>query len=140
MQRDMTPAPTPDEKLHGLPLVRAALKRLEDACERLAVIRSTAAYFAVSADPGATEALIELDNARRSGRAAIAVAQDEWRQFPAPDLDRIMVSGWQKRSGATRGYWWVHEDFTDERGRPMERPEAELWQPMPAAPTRPHGD
>lgn len=61
----------------------------------------------------------------------------DWRDIatdsPA-ELDRIMVAGWQPPSGTVRGYWWVHEDFTDERGVPIDRPTALKWMPIPPSP------
>jgi hypothetical protein len=41
----------------------------------------------------------------------------------------------------TRGYWWYHEDCTDDAGKPMDHPEATLWLPLsdllPAFPSAP---
>jgi N-glycosylase/DNA lyase len=51
----------------------------------------------------------------------------KWEPFPAPDLDRVMVIGWQKRNAACEAYWWHHEDITDERGIPMDHPDALYW-------------
>ena len=58
----------------------------------------------------------------------------EWRDFPAPALDRVFVAGWQPPSGCVRGYWWMYEDVTDERGVPMDHPAALKWQPFPTPP------
>ena len=55
----------------------------------------------------------------------------------APTLDRVFVSGWQAPNGSVAGYWWVHEDCTDEAGRPIDYPDAALWQPVPARPEEP---
>ena len=66
---------------------------------------------------------------------------DGWREIDddmPPTLERVIVSGWRPRSpSGTAGYWWVHEDHTDEFGRPMCHPGATLWQPMPQTPRRP---
>ena len=62
---------------------------------------------------------------------------DGWHDFPAPTMERVIVSGWQKQSRTCAGYWWVHEDNTDEFGKPFERPDATLWRPFPKAPNRP---
>ena len=62
---------------------------------------------------------------------------DGWRDFPAPTLERVIVSGWQKQSRTCAGYWWVHEDVTDGSGRPLDHPTAKLWRPMPDRPNRP---
>lgn len=40
----------------------------------------------------------------------------EWKSFPAPQYKRVMVCGWQRKSGNVTGYWWWHEDNTDGRG------------------------
>jgi hypothetical protein len=56
---------------------------------------------------------------------------------PPPDLERVFVAGWQKPSGRTAGYWWVHEDMTNERGRPIDHPDALKWQFLPARPSTP---
>lgn len=70
-----------------------------------------------------------------------------WREMPAPDLKRVVVAGWQKQSGTTRGYWWYYEDVTDDRGVPMDHPEASLWLSLsdllpafPSAPDRRAGE
>ena len=45
----------------------------------------------------------------------------------APDLERVIVAGWQPRRGSTAGYWWYHEDATDDKGIPIDHPEATLF-------------
>lgn len=47
----------------------------------------------------------------------------------APDLDRVMVAGWQSPHGRTRGYWWWHEDVTHD-GKASDHPEATHWFPI----------
>lgn len=76
---------------------------------------------------------------RDAMKAAIeAYEKSKWRPIEeASSLDRIFVSGWQKRSGSVAGYWWVHEDVTDENGKPMDHPDATYFQPLP---TPPQGD
>jgi len=62
----------------------------------------------------------------------------EWQPIEtAPPLERIFAAGWQPQSGRVAGYWWVHEDYTDEKGVPMEYPTALKWQHLPAAPKSP---
>jgi hypothetical protein len=61
-----------------------------------------------------------------------------WRPIEtAENFDRVIVAGWQPRNGNTAGYWWYHEDCTDECGRPMDHPDALLWHPFPAVPSAP---
>ena len=53
-----------------------------------------------------------------------------WRPIEtAPDLDRVLVAGWQPRNQTTRGYWWWNEDVTCD-GKAIESPEAILWHPI----------
>ncbi|MCW2276330.1 hypothetical protein M2321_003935 [Rhodoblastus acidophilus] len=98
-----------------------------------------AAYGARYTDGGSSPRADLLDEAAaaliaRHSVAPVQGAPPEWRQFPAPTLERVFASGWQKPSGNTVGYWWVHEDTTDERGVPMDKPSALLWQPIPERP------
>lgn len=66
-----------------------------------------------------------------------------WKTFPAPDLERVIVAGWQPHFGRVDGYWWFHEDHTDEGGMPMKHPGATLWvrlsEVLPPLPDRPEG-
>lgn len=74
------------------------------------------------------------ERAWEAWQAALAHAQ-QWKPIEsAPSLDRIMVAGWQPSRGNTAGYWWVHEDATDDKGVPIDHPTATLWQPLPTAP------
>lgn len=52
----------------------------------------------------------------------------------APELERIFVAGWQKPQNKTVGYWWVHEDVILD-GKPLDHPDALLWQPLPSPPS-----
>jgi hypothetical protein len=62
----------------------------------------------------------------------------EWMPIhTAPKLERVFVAGWQKPHPPVRGYWWYYEDHTDEDGRPMEWPDALMWQPLPKPPVGP---
>ncbi len=62
---------------------------------------------------------------------------DGWRTMGSiGSFDRVFVAGWQKPSRSTSGYWWMHEDCTDEHGVPMDHPEALLWRPIPDRPKR----
>lgn len=68
-------------------------------------------------------------------------ALPEWKPLPGPDLERVLVAGWQPRNGSTVGYWWYHEDCTDDVGRPIDTPHATHWchifvPPFPASPDR----
>lgn len=80
----------------------------------------------------------EQPAARIFHRGHAYVPEQRWRDIKtAPTLDRVFVSGWQKRSGNTAGYWWVHEDCTDDNGVPMDHPDALLWRPLPERPNLP---
>lgn len=60
---------------------------------------------------------------------------DNWMDIrSAPSLERVIVCGWQPPHGSTIGYWWYHEDETDENGVPIDHPTALLWQRFPAVP------
>lgn len=49
----------------------------------------------------------------------------EWQDISsAPTLERVIVAGWRPRQGTTSGYWWFHEDCTDNNGAPMDHPNA----------------
>lgn len=37
-------------------------------------------------------------------------------EYPPPDLDRVMICGWQERMGSVRGYWWYEEAVFDDKG------------------------
>ena len=56
----------------------------------------------------------------------------------APELDRIMVAGWQPQDGGTQGYWWWHEDAVHD-GYAIDHPRATHWFPIirPAFPNGP---
>ena len=54
----------------------------------------------------------------------------------APDLDRVIVAGWQPPNGNVAGYWWMHEDDIID-GVPDEHPTALLWHPFPERPALP---
>lgn len=56
-----------------------------------------------------------------------------------PPLDRVIVAGWQPRSGTIAGYWWTHEDHTDALGVPMEHTNAKMWRKWPAPPAAQEG-
>lgn len=53
-----------------------------------------------------------------------------WKTFPAPDLERVIVAGYQPRRGNVAGYWWYHEDCTDGEGMPIDTPHATHWCPI----------
>lgn len=80
--------------------------------------------------------------------SAIETPVSAWQGIDsAPPLDRVIVAGWQPASGRVAGYWWYHEDHTDQNGVPMERPKAELFVSMadvlpafPAPPTKKGGE
>lgn len=63
----------------------------------------------------------------------------EWQPIEtAPEFDRVMVCGWQKRTATCAGYWWWGEDCID-KGRGIEHPDALYWTPivLPAFPAPP---
>lgn len=65
----------------------------------------------------------------------------EWKPIDtAPDLERVLVCGWNPRHGNVAGYWWWYEDtITDGSG--SKHPDATHWSPLilprefPAAPS-----
>ena len=59
---------------------------------------------------------------------------DGWRDFPAPEFERVFVSGWTRQAD---GYWWTHDDITGRDGYPCFYADALLWRPFPKAPNRP---
>ncbi len=64
-----------------------------------------------------------------------AYEKSKWRPIEeAGAFDRIIVAGWQKPKGTTAGYWWYHEDVTDQNGKPMDHPEATKFYPMQIPP------
>lgn len=84
-----------------------------------------------------------------SVRAVSAIAQaifadrqrDQWQDIStAPDLERVMVAGWQEPSGSVAGYWWWHEDACQD-GVALDHPSATHWcnVRLPAFPAAPKG-
>lgn len=66
--------------------------------------------------------------------------KNQWQPIEtAPDLERVLVSGWQQQSGNCAGYWWWHEDVIVD-GKASEHPEATLWAriTLPSFPPAPH--
>jgi hypothetical protein len=62
----------------------------------------------------------------------------DWKSIDtAPTLERILVAGWQEMKGPVQSYWWYYEDHTDENGKPMEWPDALMWQKWPKPPQLP---
>jgi len=56
--------------------------------------------------------------------------EPKWRDIAtAPDLERVLVAGWKRPNGSTRGYWYWHEDVC-EGGKAIETPNATLWCPI----------
>lgn len=67
--------------------------------------------------------------------------RDQWHDIStAPDLERVMVSGWQEPSGSVAGYWWWHEDAC-HGGVALDHPNATHWcnVRLPAFPAAPKG-
>ena len=65
----------------------------------------------------------------------------EWKPIDtAPDLERVLVCGWNPRHGNVAGYWWWHEDTVTD-GSGSKHPDATHWAPLilpqefPAAPS-----
>ena len=51
----------------------------------------------------------------------------EWKLVEtAPDLDRVMVCGWEKPTKTRAGYWWYHEDVVSD-GTAIEHSDATHW-------------
>lgn len=70
------------------------------------------------------------------------MSEQEWKPIEtAPDLDRVLVAGWQPQHRRTAGYWWWAEDVTAD-GAAIEHPDATLWCPVikPPFPTPPSPD
>lgn len=66
----------------------------------------------------------------------LPLAAVELQPLPGPEWERVMVAGWQPRSGNVAGYWWWHEDALAGDGLPTERAHATHWFPilLPAFP------
>jgi hypothetical protein len=63
----------------------------------------------------------------------------DWQPIEtAPDLERVMVCGWNKQTQTCKGYWWWHEDVCDN-GIAIEHHHALYWTKMvlPAFPEPP---
>lgn len=73
------------------------------------------------------QAVDEVLAGLRAALDALDAETEGWRTDTMPTLERVMVAGWQPRSGTTRGYWWYGEDATDEKGMPIDHPNATLW-------------
>ncbi len=55
---------------------------------------------------------------------------NDWQPIEtAPELERVFVAGWERRSGRVDGYWWWHEDHCYE-GKAIEHPNATMWCPI----------
>ena len=51
----------------------------------------------------------------------------EWKPIEtAPELERVIVCGWQKPTNTCQGYWWWHEDAVQD-GKAIEYPDALYW-------------
>lgn len=71
--------------------------------------------------------------------AAIAEAF-KWMPIEDADtFDRVLVAGWQPATRTVQGYWWVHEDETDDTGNPMEHTDALKFMPLPPPPASEEG-
>jgi hypothetical protein len=54
----------------------------------------------------------------------------EWQKIEtAPELERIWVCGWQKKTKGFAGYWWWSEDMIVD-GKAMDHPDATHWAPI----------
>lgn len=54
----------------------------------------------------------------------------QWQPIDtAPDLERVLICGWQPKSGRVAGYWWWEEGHC-ENGQALDRPDATLWAPI----------
>lgn len=61
---------------------------------------------------------------------AVFDANYSWQPIEtAPELDRVMVCGWQKQKGTTIGYWWYEEDVVSG-GVGIGKPHALFWAPL----------
>ena len=59
------------------------------------------------------------------------MTRPEWQPIhTAPSWDRVMVCGWQPRSGTVAGYWWWHQDATGPDGKALAHPDASHWAPV----------
>jgi hypothetical protein len=143
----------------AVPDLRAALQRLDAACDRRASLLDAAAYSAAIAIPGMQEALDELDAARSSARAALAhtpegcgsdgwISVDDARKPPpgkavifwvyaerhGEDTDGGMTV--TDVSGVHTGEWrvWEHGSYFDCHSSPFADVEAVTYWMDPAAP------
>ncbi len=116
-------------------VVREALEAAVDFIQREADLRDASAF--AETDPYIAEPralCIKL----AAALSALGEKDDGWLPIEsAPTLDRVIVAGWQPRNRNIIGYWWYHEDVTDEHGKPMDYPSALLWRPFPAVPSAP---
>ena len=81
--------------------------------------------------------VIRIITSRKAARED-DMSEARWKPIEtARSLDRVIVAGWQPRSGSVAGYWWYHEDVTDEDGKPIEYTDALLWHPFPEVPREP---
>ena len=55
----------------------------------------------------------------------------------APKLGRIFVSGIQPAHKTVASYRWIAEDYTDDSGKPIDNPNADMWRPTPPPPSNP---
>lgn len=117
------------------------MDKVREALEPLARICAThEALFNGNLSANAS-VLVPMSDLRRASAALASLPASDaggWRPIEtAENFDRVIVAGWQPRNGNTAGYWWYHEDCTDECGRPMYHPDALLWHPFPAVPSAP---
>lgn len=118
------------------------------------------AKAAIAAMPVQAEPVAWMYQVRRVTNFSVSRARDTfpeeqgWTETPlyahppaqwqgiesAPDLERVIVAGWNPHSGNVRGYWWYGEDVVSN-GRAIEHPRATHWRPFnnPAFPTPPAG-
>lgn len=86
------------------------------------------------------EAMSVDDELTAAADAAIAEAF-KWMPIEDADtLDRVLVAGWQPATRTVQGYWWVHEDVTDDTGNPMEHTDALKFMPLPPPPEGEEGE
>jgi hypothetical protein len=100
--------------------LRAALQRLDAACDRRASLLDAAAYSAAIAIPGMQEALDELDAARSSARAALAHTPEGYTSVPLEFLRGFLTlaHNYSLTAEAPCYYYGVERDaFSDAYAR-----------------------
>lgn len=151
--------PVPASSRYTLDELREVRWRQITSDERSMALREAKAALAAM-QPAPQEPVAWMYQVRRVTNFSVSRARDTfpeeqgWTETPlyahppaqwqgiesAPDLERVIVAGWNFHSDNVRGYWWYGEDVVSN-GRAIEHPRATHWRPFnnPAFPTPPAG-